>query len=86
MGFNCPMSTPDPLPHVVVCGPASWNHLISLDRLPEPVPHMQFAESAWHTVGGTSAGKAAISPLSASPRCSMRRSAPTRTAGGSPRC
>jgi hypothetical protein len=53
------MSTPDPVPHVVVCGPASWNHLISLDRLPEPVPHMQFAESAWHTVGGTSAGKAA---------------------------
>lgn len=59
MGFNSPMSTPDPVSHVVVCGPASWNHLISLDRFPEPVPHMQFAESAWHTVGGTSAGKAA---------------------------
>lgn len=43
---------------VVVCGPAAWNHLILLDRLPEPVPHMQFAERAWHTVGGTSAGKA----------------------------
>ncbi|MER7299211.1 PfkB family carbohydrate kinase [Nocardioides sp. NPDC127514] len=45
-------------PRVVVCGPASWNHLIELDRLPEPVPHMQFARRAWHTVGGTSAGKA----------------------------
>ncbi|MEU6136901.1 PfkB family carbohydrate kinase [Nocardioides sp. NPDC047086] len=43
---------------VVVCGPASWNQLIELDRLPEPVPHMQFARRAWHTVGGTSAGKA----------------------------
>lgn len=43
---------------VVVAGPASWNHLIVLDRLPEPVPHMQFAEESWHTVGGTSAGKA----------------------------
>ncbi|MBB3092041.1 carbohydrate kinase family protein [Nocardioides albus] len=46
------------LPRVVVCGPASWNHLIVLDRLPEPVPHMQLARRSWHTVGGTSAGKA----------------------------
>ena len=45
-------------PVVAVCGPASWNHLILLDYLPEPVPHMQFARRAWHTVGGTSAGKA----------------------------
>lgn len=45
-------------PRVIVCGPASWNQLIELDRLPEPVPHMQFARRAWHTVGGTSAGKA----------------------------
>lgn len=45
-------------PVVAVCGPASWNHLILLDQLPEPVPHMQFARRAWHTVGGTSAGKA----------------------------
>lgn len=45
-------------PRVVVCGPASWNHLIELDRLPEPVPHMQLARRAWHTIGGTSAGKA----------------------------
>ncbi|WP_324013184.1 carbohydrate kinase family protein [Microbacterium sp. JZ37] len=47
-----------PSPRVVVCGPSAWNHLIVLDRLPEPVPHMQFAERAWHTAGGTSAGKA----------------------------
>ncbi|SDK77712.1 Sugar or nucleoside kinase, ribokinase family [Nocardioides sp. YR527] len=45
-------------PRVIVCGPASWNHLIELDRLPEPVPHMQFARRSWHTIGGTSAGKA----------------------------
>lgn len=45
-------------PRVVVCGPASWNHLIELDHLPEPVPHMQFARRSWHTIGGTSAGKA----------------------------
>lgn len=45
-------------PRVVVCGPASWNHLIELDRLPEPVPHMQFARRSWHAIGGTSAGKA----------------------------
>ena len=43
---------------VAVCGPASWNHLIVLDRLPEPVPHMQFALGDRHTLGGTSAGKA----------------------------
>ncbi|UZX01855.1 carbohydrate kinase family protein [Arthrobacter sp. CDRTa11] len=43
---------------VVVCGPASWNHLILLDHLPQPVPHMQFARDTWETVGGTSAGKA----------------------------
>ncbi|WP_077488819.1 carbohydrate kinase family protein [Sinomonas mesophila] len=45
-------------PRVAVCGPASWNHLILLDRLPEPVPDMQFARRSWYTVGGTSAGKA----------------------------
>lgn len=45
-------------PRVVVGGPASWNHLIVLDRLPEPVAHMQFARAELHTVGGTSAGKA----------------------------
>ncbi|MDV2981319.1 MULTISPECIES: carbohydrate kinase family protein [Pseudarthrobacter] len=46
------------LPTVVVCGPASWNHLILLDELPAPVPHMQFARRSWQTIGGTSAGKA----------------------------
>ncbi|MFE5408360.1 carbohydrate kinase family protein [Microbacterium sp. NPDC056569] len=50
------------MPHadarVAVCGPASWNQLILLDRLPEPVPHMQFALGDLHTLGGTSAGKA----------------------------
>lgn len=45
-------------PTVAVCGPASWNHLIVLDELPAPVPHMQFARRSWQTVGGTSAGKA----------------------------
>lgn len=46
------------MPTVAVCGPASWNHLIVLDHLPEPVPHMQFARRSWQTLGGTSAGKA----------------------------
>ncbi|WP_084078109.1 carbohydrate kinase family protein [Demequina sp. NBRC 110057] len=45
-------------PRIVVCGPASWNHLIELDALPEPRPHMRFARHASWTVGGTSAGKA----------------------------
>ncbi|WP_091225864.1 carbohydrate kinase family protein [Microbacterium sp. 3J1] len=43
---------------VFIAGPASWNSIVVLDRLPEPVPHMQFAEGTWETVGGTSAGKA----------------------------
>lgn len=43
---------------VFVAGPASWNTIVVLDRLPEPVPHMQFAEADWTTLGGTSAGKA----------------------------
>ncbi|MCI1019426.1 carbohydrate kinase family protein [Microbacterium sp. C5A9] len=43
---------------VFLAGPASWNTIVVLDRLPEPVPHMQFAEGSWETVGGTSAGKA----------------------------
>jgi len=42
---------------VVIAGPAAWNRIVVLDRLPEPVPHMQFAEDSWETVGGTSAGK-----------------------------
>ncbi|GAT74905.1 carbohydrate kinase family protein [Microbacterium hydrocarbonoxydans] len=47
-----------PAASVFIAGPASWNSIVVLDRLPEPVPHMQFAEEAWDTVGGTSAGKA----------------------------
>ncbi|MGW8481581.1 carbohydrate kinase family protein [Microbacterium sp. NPDC055903] len=43
---------------VFIAGPASWNSIVLLDRLPEPVPHMQFAQASWSTVGGTSAGKA----------------------------
>lgn len=43
---------------VFVAGPASWNSIVVLDRLPEPTPHMQFAEASWDTLGGTSAGKA----------------------------
>lgn len=45
-------------PSVFIAGPAAWNSIVVLDRLPEPVPHMQFAEDSWDTVGGTSAGKA----------------------------
>ncbi len=45
-------------PSVFIAGPASWNSIVVLDRLPDPVPHMQFAEETWETVGGTSAGKA----------------------------
>lgn len=43
---------------VFISGPASWNRIVVLDRLPEPSPHMQFAEDSWETLGGTSAGKA----------------------------
>lgn len=43
---------------VFIAGPASWNSIVVLDRLPAPTPHMQFAEESWETVGGTSAGKA----------------------------
>jgi len=43
---------------VFIAGPASWNRIVLVDRLPEPVPHMQFALAEHETVGGTSAGKA----------------------------
>ncbi|WP_101844719.1 carbohydrate kinase family protein [Zhihengliuella sp. ISTPL4] len=43
---------------VFLAGPVSWNRMVLLDRLPDPVPHMQFARASWETVGGTSAGKA----------------------------
>lgn len=47
-----------PSSSVFIAGPASWNTIVVLDHLPEPVPHMQFAQESWETVGGTSAGKA----------------------------
>lgn len=47
-----------PASSVFIAGPVSWNTIVVLDRLPEPVPHMQFAQDSWETVGGTSAGKA----------------------------
>lgn len=43
---------------VFVHGPASWNRIVLLDRLPAPVPHTVFADRSWETLGGTSAGKA----------------------------
>ena len=43
---------------VVVCGPASWNQIVEVERLPRPEPHMAFASGHHETVGGTSAGKA----------------------------
>lgn len=44
---------------VVVHGPVSWNHIVNVDQLPAPSPHMQFATSHHEVLGGTSAGKAA---------------------------
>src|ERR1051325_3673901 len=43
---------------VFVAGPASWNLLVALDRLPEPRPHTAFASGHRAALGGTSAGKA----------------------------
>ena len=43
---------------IVISGPATWNRIVYLDHLPDPVPHMQFALEDYETVGGTSAGKA----------------------------
>ena len=44
--------------HVFVAGPASWNTLVRLDRLPESRPHMVRASGHATAIGGTSAGKA----------------------------
>jgi sugar/nucleoside kinase (ribokinase family) len=44
-------------PRTVVAGPASWNTMVRLDRLPEPRPHTVFARGSVRTLGGTSAGK-----------------------------
>lgn len=46
------------MPYTAVVGAVSWNTLVLLDALPEPVPHMSFAQGDWQTLGGTSAGKA----------------------------
>ncbi|MCS0498859.1 carbohydrate kinase family protein [Protaetiibacter mangrovi] len=42
---------------IVVVGPASWNRMVVLDALPDPVPHMEFARDWFDALGGTSAGK-----------------------------
>jgi sugar/nucleoside kinase (ribokinase family) len=44
-------------PRTVVAGPAAWNTLVRLDRLPDPRPHAVFARGSVRTLGGTSAGK-----------------------------
>jgi sugar/nucleoside kinase (ribokinase family) len=44
-------------PRTVVAGPATWNTLVRLDRLPDPRPHAVFARGSVRTLGGTSAGK-----------------------------
>ncbi|WP_448629174.1 carbohydrate kinase family protein [Cellulomonas soli] len=44
--------------HVLVVGPASWNTLVHLDRLPEARSHTLAARSHHDGLGGTSAGKA----------------------------
>ncbi|MET9022031.1 carbohydrate kinase family protein [Actinopolymorpha sp. NPDC004070] len=49
---------PDHRPDVVVCGPASWNHIVRVAELPAPYPHMVVADGDVETLGGTSAGKA----------------------------
>lgn len=43
---------------VVVNGPASWNTVVLLDALPEPVAQTLAARATRQGVGGTSAGKA----------------------------
>lgn len=44
-------------PRAVVAGPATWNTMVRLDRLPDPRPHTLFARGSVRTLGGTSAGK-----------------------------
>lgn len=43
---------------MLVVGPVSCNEIIHLASLPEAVSGTHFAERAWTTIGGTSAGKA----------------------------
>lgn len=44
--------------HVVVNGPATWNTVVRVAELPQPVPHMVLASAHHDGLGGTSAGKA----------------------------
>lgn len=44
--------------HVFVSGPASWNSIVYVDKLPDPRPHTVFAQDSYETFGGTSLGKA----------------------------
>lgn len=43
---------------IFISGPASWNQLVLLDSLPEPVAQTVFARRHHQSIGGTSAGKA----------------------------
>jgi sugar/nucleoside kinase (ribokinase family) len=43
---------------VVVVGPASWNTIVQVPRLPAADAQTVFAQDSWTTLGGTSAGKA----------------------------
>lgn len=43
---------------IVISGPVAWNQIVYLDHLPEPRPHMQFAQESYETIGATSAAKA----------------------------
>lgn len=44
--------------NALVLGGASWNHMIHVDRFPEPVPSTIFAAGSHETVGSSGAGKA----------------------------
>ncbi|WP_051388767.1 carbohydrate kinase family protein [Arthrobacter sp. 35W] len=44
--------------HIFISGPASWNQLVLLDKLPEPVAQTVHARRHHESIGGTSAGKA----------------------------
>jgi sugar/nucleoside kinase (ribokinase family) len=50
--------TMTPAPRVLVVGPASCNDIVYLPQLPQASSGTYFAQRAWTTLGGTSAGKA----------------------------
>jgi len=50
--------TMTPAPRVLVAGPASCNDIVYLPQLPQASSGTYFAQRAWTTLGGTSAGKA----------------------------